>query len=394
MWQEGRGICFDRYMVGIPLTDWASFDTKQTIEYSNMLPESMWLEIDAFVRSDSAWPLNFDEVERLCLTRQLEVCKPEFDDVGTVCAVEGGVCACDGQVRYGKVVLAHPSEEVWPWSEYVDVSGKIACNSDVFGDPIPGTVKECRCIRNTDTTSSTAPPVTTTSGAEGSGDIADEPETTSDVTTAAPTTVAEAALNLNSAAEGSADDGTTDDGMGVAAAAGGAGAAVGVLALVAVAVTRKRRSDARDLVDDVEAGAGASIAPPPRSSPGSVRWGASEYEVPAVGFEATGSGEAVYDMVDAGPDVTYEVADGEAEVPSYTNAAVDYSQAATTFDEAYTLADADAAATYALADGSAIDAVYHTAAATTLRRESREAIETLRRSSQQLEQAISAAGPQ
>ena len=271
-----------------------------------------------------------------------------------------------------------------------------------MSESIPGTVKECRCITNTDTTStSTAPPATTTSGAavaEGSGDI-DEPETTSDVTSAAPTTAAEGVLNLNSAVEDSADDGTADNDMGVAAAAGSAGAAVGVLALVAVAVTRKRRSDARDLVDDVEAGAGASIAPQPRAIPGSVRSGVSEYEVPVVRFEAAGSGEAVYDMVDAGPDVTYEVADGDAEVPLYTNAmafeAVDFSKAATTFDEAYTLANADAAATYALADGSAADGVvYHTAASETLRRESREAIETLRRSSQQLEQAISTAGPQ
>jgi len=206
---------------------------------------------------------------------------------------------------------------------------------------------------------------------------------------------------LANSAEGSADTSSGDDDMSVAAAAGGAGAAVGVLALLAFAFTRRRRSAARDLVDDLE----ASIAPPPRSNHGSMKLAASqanEYEVPAVAGEAERFESAVYDMVDTGIDATYEIADGET---PYTDAmaaeVAEYSLANNALEQTYAMADSSAVSnhaleqTYAMADSSAVSnhAVYHTAAAT-LRRESHEVAETLRRSSHQLELAMAAPNAQ
>jgi len=52
------------------------------------------------------------------------------------CANEGGQCSCNGHVRYGAV---------GGFSEWRTVSGSIACNNGVFGDPLPGTVKACYC---------------------------------------------------------------------------------------------------------------------------------------------------------------------------------------------------------------------------------------------------------
>ena len=54
------------------------------------------------------------------------------------CAEEDGVCACDGEVRYGA-----PSRTVW--ADIKTTSGSIECSNDVFGDPIENTVKECQC---------------------------------------------------------------------------------------------------------------------------------------------------------------------------------------------------------------------------------------------------------
>ena len=51
------------------------------------------------------------------------------------CANEGGVCACVGEVMYGKGV------------KYVRKAaiGSISCTNGVFGDPLVGTFKECLC---------------------------------------------------------------------------------------------------------------------------------------------------------------------------------------------------------------------------------------------------------
>lgn len=54
------------------------------------------------------------------------------------CAREhtGKACACNGMVRYGM----HSR-----WSTPRRVYGSVSCSNGVFGDPYPGTVKECRC---------------------------------------------------------------------------------------------------------------------------------------------------------------------------------------------------------------------------------------------------------
>ena len=55
----------------------------------------------------------------------------------TVCAVEGQTCSCSGIVTYGK-------GKVWTVPHRV-VGGSISCTNNVFGDPLRGTRKECRC---------------------------------------------------------------------------------------------------------------------------------------------------------------------------------------------------------------------------------------------------------
>ena len=53
------------------------------------------------------------------------------------CADENGVCKCTGTVIYG-----HDST----WTSPRDVENEITCSNAVFGDPIPGPVKECICV--------------------------------------------------------------------------------------------------------------------------------------------------------------------------------------------------------------------------------------------------------
>ena len=57
------------------------------------------------------------------------------------CADEGGECRCTGRVRYGKRTT---------WGRKVlepsmIANGAIRCTNEVFGDPLPGTTKECQC---------------------------------------------------------------------------------------------------------------------------------------------------------------------------------------------------------------------------------------------------------
>lgn len=56
--------------------------------------------------------------------------------LGNVCAAEHGTCSCDGYVTYGMGIQYTTPRRV---------TGTIACNNGVFGDPLPGTFKECRC---------------------------------------------------------------------------------------------------------------------------------------------------------------------------------------------------------------------------------------------------------
>jgi len=53
-----------------------------------------------------------------------------------ICARENHVCHCNGYVRYGHGSTFTPQRPV---------NGSIACNNGIFGDPLVGTGKECRC---------------------------------------------------------------------------------------------------------------------------------------------------------------------------------------------------------------------------------------------------------
>jgi len=55
---------------------------------------------------------------------------------GVRCSGENGVCSCDGYVRYGRGST---------WTAGRLVTGTINCNNQVFGDPLVGVSKECRC---------------------------------------------------------------------------------------------------------------------------------------------------------------------------------------------------------------------------------------------------------
>ena len=57
-------------------------------------------------------------------------------DKGNFCANEGDTCHCMGMVLYGKDGI---------WTAEREVRRSIECNNKEFGDPLPGTRKECRC---------------------------------------------------------------------------------------------------------------------------------------------------------------------------------------------------------------------------------------------------------
>lgn len=63
---------------------------------------------------------------------------PGPPDTEHICAPEDGVCVCSGYVRYGSGSTFTPRTLVGP-------SGSINCTTAQFGDPAPGTAKECRC---------------------------------------------------------------------------------------------------------------------------------------------------------------------------------------------------------------------------------------------------------
>merc|ERR1719273_2901104 len=52
------------------------------------------------------------------------------------CASEGGICYCNGNVRYGVDDK---------WSKQQGVDGQIECSNGVFGDPANGIPKFCEC---------------------------------------------------------------------------------------------------------------------------------------------------------------------------------------------------------------------------------------------------------
>ena len=52
------------------------------------------------------------------------------------CADEHEMCECTGNVIYGKDST---------WTAPMEADNEIACANGVFGDPLVGTLKECRC---------------------------------------------------------------------------------------------------------------------------------------------------------------------------------------------------------------------------------------------------------
>jgi len=79
--------------------------------------------------------------DRAEVTRQ----RLEHVDVSTqpppnyVCAQElrsNSTCSCDGYVKFGRGSS---------WSSWMNVAGSIECQSGIFGDPAPGSEKECVC---------------------------------------------------------------------------------------------------------------------------------------------------------------------------------------------------------------------------------------------------------
>lgn len=80
--------------------------------------------------------ISFDGTEKnSCIAEN----NPIKRQVKTVeCAVEGGTCHCNGQVKYGDVADGK-------FTDPIQVSGSISCNNDVFGDSDVGTTKSCFC---------------------------------------------------------------------------------------------------------------------------------------------------------------------------------------------------------------------------------------------------------
>merc|ERR1719316_798934 len=57
------------------------------------------------------------------------------------CAYEGANCMCYGDVKYG---APHTQQ----WSATRAVTGSVGCSATVFGDPAPGSSKQCVCHRH------------------------------------------------------------------------------------------------------------------------------------------------------------------------------------------------------------------------------------------------------
>jgi len=80
---------------------------------------------------------------------QAEIAGPAADALGWIqtggwyhCAYEAQPCKCAGEVRYG---APHTGQ----WSASVSVgSGNVLCTADIFGDPAPGSSKQCNCHRS------------------------------------------------------------------------------------------------------------------------------------------------------------------------------------------------------------------------------------------------------
>merc|ERR1719313_1570743 len=68
-------------------------------------------------------------------------CENTFRAEWTPCAQEGAKCTCPntaGRARFGGAAAG--------FYESKEVHGSIQCSSEVFGDPIAGTVKSCDCF--------------------------------------------------------------------------------------------------------------------------------------------------------------------------------------------------------------------------------------------------------
>lgn len=55
---------------------------------------------------------------------------------GRFCGKEGDMCKCFGHVRYGRL---------FSWSDDLIVDGSVNCSAATFGDPVPMSVKICKC---------------------------------------------------------------------------------------------------------------------------------------------------------------------------------------------------------------------------------------------------------
>jgi len=71
---------------------------------------------------------------------------PDDGDGWATCAGEGGTCACTGRVRYG-AAGKWGAKIVEPAADGASSATRWAtpCTNNVFGDPVPGTSKECQC---------------------------------------------------------------------------------------------------------------------------------------------------------------------------------------------------------------------------------------------------------
>jgi hypothetical protein len=87
-----------------------------------------------------------------CDETKAEVYKMEKEFVAEKCADEGGQCNCTTTIHYGKLgedfadmmMLPHKTKEV---TGAFKNKGFMSCSADTFGDPIPGSKKQCFCER-------------------------------------------------------------------------------------------------------------------------------------------------------------------------------------------------------------------------------------------------------
>lgn len=92
---------------------------------------------DKFEALKIEWAQNYWEAQGFDEGR-IASCSNVFYNKNTYhCGKEGGNCACEGVVRFGREGRDSFVQR--------DTTGEISCSTDYFGDPLPGTPKECTC---------------------------------------------------------------------------------------------------------------------------------------------------------------------------------------------------------------------------------------------------------